>query len=104
MGQWDPELRASAEARQASKQAESKTKQRLAKANEAARRTPKMVLGEERRTRAEEVGGNQGLRGDKGGTAHLESIKVQLCAQDGTYVVCSARSATALASCWSPRH
>lgn len=52
MGQWDPELRASAEARQAGKQA-SKQKARRSSdwqrqgTDEAARRTPKMVLWEE---------------------------------------------------------
>lgn len=44
MGQWDPELRASAEARQASKQAESSDWQRQG-TNEAARRSPWMVFG-----------------------------------------------------------
>lgn len=68
MGQWDPELRASAEARQAGKQAESKTKQRLAKARNKRGDAQDAVDGiwGERGRRAEEVGGNQGLRRDKG--------------------------------------
>lgn len=48
MGQWDPELRASAEARQAGKQkARQSSDWQRQGTNEAARRTPNMVLGKE---------------------------------------------------------
>lgn len=52
MGQWDPELRASAEARQAGKQkARQSSDWQRQGTNEAARRTPNMVLEKREKSR-----------------------------------------------------